>query len=176
MDITELILAQHHEQRRAFALLDEVPRDDTETLDAVWTRLSIFLEVHAEAEERFFYPALLRIGEGPPGKDDDGPAEETEDAVKDHNEIRQAIKKSQQHPAGSDEWWAAVYEARVANSDHMAEEEREDLADFRQHADLQTRHDIGLRFIAFENAHADGVPLHEPDPEQYVAENSRAAD
>ncbi len=172
MDITELILFQHHEQRRTFALLDEIPRDDTETLAAVWKRLTILLEVHAAAEERYFYPRLLEIGEGPPGEDDDGPQDETQDAVKDHNEIRDAIKKSEKHPAGSDEWWAAVYEARESNSDHMAEEEREDLADFRQHADLQTRHDIAVQFIAFENKHADGIAIEEPDPEEYVEQHS----
>lgn len=173
MDITELILFQHHEQRRTFALLDEIPHDHTETLAAVWKRLTILLEVHAAAEERFFYPHLLHVGHGPPGGDDDGPAEETEDAVKDHNEIREAIKKSEQHPAGSDGWWAAVYEARVANSDHMAEEEREDLADFRQHADLQTRHEIAVQFIAFENEHAaGGIPLEQPDPDEYVEKHS----
>ncbi len=172
MDITELILDQHHEQRRTFALLDELPRDDTHALGVVWERLTILLEVHADAEERFFYPRLLELGDGPPGGDDDGPEEEVEDAIKDHNQIRDAIRKADQHPVGSDEWWAGVYEARVANSAHMAEEEREDLADFRQHADLQTRHDIAVQFIAFENQQArDGVPLVNHDPEEYVEQH-----
>ena len=39
MDITTVILDQHHEQRRMFAYLDEIPRDDVETLGAVWKRL-----------------------------------------------------------------------------------------------------------------------------------------
>ena len=171
MDITELILSQHHEQRRLFAALDEVPRDDLETLGALWRRLSAFLEVHAEAEERYFYPAVLRLGHGAPGTDD-GPEEETEDAVKDHNEIREGVRKASAHEVGTDEWWAAVREARVATSDHMAEEEREDLADFRQHADLQTRHEIALKFIAFEAKHWAGVKPVDKEPEEYVAENS----
>ena len=50
MDITDLILADHHEQRRMFALLDEIG-DDPERLAPVWNRLSILLEVHADAEE-----------------------------------------------------------------------------------------------------------------------------
>ena len=33
-----------------------------------WGRLAAFLEVHAEAEERHFYPALLRVGTGAGGK------------------------------------------------------------------------------------------------------------
>ncbi len=66
---------------------------------------------------------------------------------------------------------AAAYAARVAHGDHMAEKEREDLADVRQHADLQTRHDIAVQFIAFENQHAGGIPLEEPDPGDYVEEH-----
>ena len=54
MDITEIIAHQHEEQRRMFAYLEEWPRDDHEGLAAVWTRLAILLETHAEAEERYF--------------------------------------------------------------------------------------------------------------------------
>ena len=64
MDITDLILADHHEQRRMFALLDEIG-DDPERLAPVWNRLSILLEVHADAEEGLFYPCLLDVGEEP---------------------------------------------------------------------------------------------------------------
>jgi hypothetical protein len=35
------------------------------------------------------------------------------------------------------------------NSDHMGEEEREDLADFRRHASLQVRHDLAVEFATF---------------------------
>ncbi|WP_448626109.1 hemerythrin domain-containing protein [Geodermatophilus sp. URMC 64] len=168
MDITEVILHQHGEQRRMFAVLDEMPRDDVAALDAVWGRLQVFLEVHAEAEERFFYPRLLRLGKGNPEGDVD---DEVEDAIKDHNEIRDAVTRSRDHEVGTDEWWTAVWEARKANDDHMAEEEREDLLDFRHHADLQTRHDIAVQFLTFEAEHYAGIPIRDKDPERYVAEN-----
>jgi hypothetical protein len=168
MDITEVILEQHHEQRRAFALLDEMPRDDTAALGAVWGRLEVLLEVHAEAEERFFYPRLLRLGKGNPEGDVD---DEVEDAIKDHNEIRDAVRKARQHEVGTDGWWTAVWDARKANDDHMGEEEREDLLDFRRHADLQTRHDIAVQFLTFEAEHYAGIPIRDKDPERYVADN-----
>jgi hypothetical protein len=168
MDITEVILQQHGEQRRMFAVLDELPRDDPEPLRAVWGRLEVLLEVHAEAEELFFYPRLLRLGKGNPDGDVD---DEVEDAVKDHNEIRDAVRKTRDHQVGADEWWTAVWEARKANDDHMAEEEREDLLDFRHHADLQTRHDIAVRFLTFESRHYAGIPIRDKDPERYVADN-----
>ena len=51
MDITQLILDDHHEQRRLFAILEEIDPADTGILEAIWARLSAFLEVHAAAEE-----------------------------------------------------------------------------------------------------------------------------
>ena len=172
MDITRLILDDHDEQRKMFAILDEIPRDDTDKLGAVWNRLQILLEVHAEAEEQHFYPHLLTVGHGAMGESVDA---ETKDAIKDHNEIRDAIRKALSEQVGSDGWWSAVLEARKQNSDHMAEEEREDLADFRRHAPLELRHRLGVEFAAYEAAHAGGVPIKNDDPEQYVAEHSQAS-
>lgn len=170
MDITELILHDHHEQRRMFAFLDDIDRAHTEALEAIWTRLRILLEVHAEAEETLFYPHLLKIGTGAGGQD--SAASEVRDVIKDHNDIRDAARDVRRHAVGTDDWWQAVVKAREANSDHMAEEEREDLADFRHHADLRLRHDIAVAFATFEAEHAGGIVARDRDPESYVRENS----
>src|SRR4051812_23062176 len=98
MDITQLILDDHHEQRRLFAILEQIDRGDGKALAAIWARLSAFLEVHAEAEERHFYPALLRVGTGAGGKP--SADDETEDAIKDHNEIRDAVAAVAEHKVG----------------------------------------------------------------------------
>jgi len=169
MDITEVILHQHGEQRRMFAQLDEVQRGDTEALGALWSRLAVFLEVHAEGEEKYFYPRVLELGKGNPEGDVD---DEVEDAIKDHDEIRDAVKATEGKQAGSDEWWTAVWEARKANDDHMAEEEREDLLDFRHHAPLQVRHDIPVQFLTYEAEHFAGIPIRDEDPQEYIEQNS----
>ena len=169
MDITQLILDDHHEQRRLFAMLEEVSARDQETLAAIWKRLAAFLEVHAEAEERHFYPALLKLGEGAGGKPT--AAAETQDAIEDHNEIRDAVSAVADHPVGSAKWIAAVAAANKANSDHMGEEERQGLTDFRRHADLETRHRLALEFAVFEAAHVTGVKPVDKDPEAYIAEH-----
>jgi len=165
MDIVELILADHHEQRRMFALLDEIG-DDPALLEPVWRRLAILLEVHADAEERLFYPRLLRVGAGAGGADD--AEDETEDAIRDHDDIRDGIRRAGRHRTGSPEWWQAVTDTRIANSDHMGEEEREALADFRRHASPQARHELGVQFAVYEAAHAGGVPLEDKDPADYI--------
>ena len=78
------------------------------------------------------------------------------------------------HPVGSPEWFAAVAAVNAANGDHMAEEEREGLTDFRREASLQRRHDLAVAFAAFEARHVAGVPPVDQDPEQYVQRAERA--
>lgn len=169
MDITQLILDDHHEQRRLFAMIDDIDRADTASLAAVWKRLSTFLEVHAASEEAIFYPAVLRVGTGAGGRAD--AKDETEDAIEDHNEIRDAVKAVGKFAVGSAEWFDAVDAANKANSEHMGEEEREALTDFRRHASPDERHALGVRFAAYEMAHVTGVDARDLDPKDYVTAN-----
>ena len=166
MDITQLILDDHHEQRRMFAILEQVGSSDTATLGQVWGRLAAFLETHARAEEEIFYPQLLYVGReaGRLGATED----ETLDAIHDHNDIRDAIAAVGGHPVGSPGWLEAVAAVNVANGDHMAEEEREGLTDFRREASLQLRHDLAMAFAAFEARHIAGVTPEDRDPAGYV--------
>ncbi|WP_425309972.1 hemerythrin domain-containing protein [Ammonicoccus fulvus] len=169
MDITEIILNQHDQQRRLFAQIEEWPKDDTEGLSALWQRLAIFLETHAEGEERYFYPHLLKKGEGAADADDGTVQGEVEDAVKDHNKIRDAVRRAEEATVGSDEWWQAVTDADVANSDHMGEEERQDLRDFRANASLEQRHEIAVQFLRFEAlTAARGITPVDKDADRYV--------
>jgi hypothetical protein len=58
------------------------------------------------------------------------------------------------------------------NGDHMAEEEREGLTEFRRKVALTERHALAVRFVAFEARHITGVRPVDKDPEQYVRDNS----
>lgn len=166
MDITQLILDDHAEQRRLFALLEEIDPADVASLTAVWQRLATFLEVHAEAEEKIFYPALLRVGRR------EGEGEQVEHeakhAINDHNKIRDAVAAVAGLAVGSEDWRAAVAKVNEENGDHAAEEEREGLTSFRNVAPLDLRHDLGVEFIAYEVRHIDGVVAVDKDPEQWV--------
>jgi hypothetical protein len=173
LDITQLILDDHHEQRRLFAILEQIDRRDTSTLGDVWARLAAFLEVHAAAEEEVFYPELLRVG-GRAGRL--GAAEEeTLDAIHDHNDIRDAIAAVAGHEVGSDAWYGAIGAVNLANGDHMAEEEREGLTDFRREAGLQLRHDLAVAFTAFEARHFAGIEPVDRDPAAYVRQAEQAS-
>ena len=102
-DITSLIMDDHEWFRRQFALLDDAT--STEDLEAVWTPLATRLDTHAEAEETIFYPVLLALG-----KQD--PEEETDDAIRDHNKIRDAVAEAAKHRVGTQVWFEAVGRAR----------------------------------------------------------------
>lgn len=166
MDITQLIVDEHNEQRRLFAMIEDVGPDHPKTLTAIWGRLRDLLDAHAEAEERIFYPVLLAQGKG--AADADSAEDETEDAIKDHNEIRDAGAKVDPLEPGSKEWFAAVAETDRVNSDHMAEEERQGLADMRLNISVEERHRLGILFAEFMNHHRDGVQVVDKDPETYV--------
>jgi hypothetical protein len=170
MDITQLIADDHAEQRRLFALIDELASADRDALSAVWTRLRILLDTHALAEERFFYPELLKLGRG---ADNESPAEETRDAIKDHNEIRDTAAKIDREDLGSPDWFQAVAACNKANSDHMAEEERQGLTDFRRHVDLGLRQRLGAQFLRFESEHLTGTGVKpvDRDADAYILEN-----
>jgi Hemerythrin HHE cation binding domain len=173
VDITQLILDDHFEQRRLFAMIEQADGAGPGVLGVMWERLSAFLEVHAQAEEEFFYPQLLRIGliTGRLRNTED----ETLDAISDHNEIRDTIADVAGHDVGSPGWHAAVAAVNKANGEHMAEEEREGLTDFRRAAALQLRHELALAFAAFEARHFAGVRPVDKDPAAYVRHAEEAA-
>jgi hypothetical protein len=172
LDITQLILDDHAEQRRLFAMLEQIDTSDKDSLAAIWKRLSTFLEVHAETEEKVFYPAFLRVGQKAGEKEDT--EEETLDAIKDHNEIRDAVAAVVGESVGTSAWLKAVAAANKANGDHMAEEEREGLTHFRQQASLELRHKLAVQFAAYETAHVTGVKPVDKDPEKWVEEHGQA--
>jgi len=168
MDITQLILEDHHEQRRLFAMLEQVG-SDVPALTAIWSRLSKHMEAHVQGEEEIFYPELLKSGRNANGGN--SAADETLDAIKDHNEIRDGMVAVSAQAVGTEAWFAAVKQVNEANSDHMGEEEREGLTDFRRAAPLDLRHALAVRFAAFEASHVGGVTTVDKDPAQYVSTN-----
>ena len=169
-DITELILDEHEWFRRQFAALDDLQAQqplDVEAVRRLWQPLADKLDVHAIAEERIFYPQLLRFG--------DDPEDETLDAIGDHNDIRDGVRDANQLPAGTVEWWEAVGRARRANDEHMGEEEREGLSDFRLNAPSGLRAALGVQFAEFLQAHRTtaGLDVSDKDPEEYVRDVER---
>jgi Hemerythrin HHE cation binding domain len=164
LDITSLILDDHEWFRRQFAALDDA-RGPHE-LAKIWEPLATRLDTHAQAEETVFYPALLKKGEDA--------EDEAEDAIRDHNKIKEAVADARRHEVGSAEWFAAVGRARAENTEHLGEEEDEGLPDFRKHAGWELRTRLGELWLEFYAQHPDGKGIRtgDVDPDRYLEENS----
>lgn len=174
-DVCDLILDDHEVFRRRFAELDELRAagSDAAACSGVWTPVAALLEVHAAAEEELFYPRLLAEGEQ---SESDEAEEQTRDAVNDHNDIRDAIKRAHGAEAASDEWWQAVLDARAKNSDHIAEEERGALPNLRLNTSSEERRKLGERWVEFraEHAMARGLDLSDKDTDRYLRRHGAA--
>lgn len=168
MDIVDCILADHDRQRRLFAALEQA-RGNPDALGKIFGHLKDFLEAHAAAEERHFYPELLKLGQG--ALDSPSSEDTTDDAIGDHNEIAEAAKEAMQHQPGSAAWWKCVDEAHLHNSKHLSEEERQGLTDFRRNVPLEKRVELGIAYLAFEADHASGYERREKNPDTYIREH-----
>ena len=167
-DITMLILDDHAWFREQFAKLDELQaqtQSNPTALQRVWRPLADKLDVHAYIEEKIFYPQLLQRGTA-------DPEGETLDAIGDHNEIRDGVRDANAAAVGTERWWAAVGRTRVANDDHMGEEEREGLSDFRRNAPIGLREALGRQYSEFMAQHptTKGLSIIDRDPQRYVEE------
>lgn len=172
-DIIDLIYSDHDWLRRQFFLLDDAKSNDE--LAAIWDVLGKRLDTHAEAEETVFYPALLKVGGADdPGNPEGDPKDETDDAIGDHNHIRDAVRDAGKHEVGSEEWFAAVFKARSENGEHLDEEEREAMPDFIKSATLDLRHELGMKWLEFYSKHqaGKGITGDDKDPETYIEQNS----
>jgi Hemerythrin HHE cation binding domain len=165
-DITVLIQADHDWFRGQFARLDSLRVQtpvNISALERVWRPLADKLDVHAYIEEKIFYPQLLKRGT-------DDPEGETLDAIGDHNDIRDGVRDANAAQVATEEWWAAVGRTRSANDDHMGEEERDGLPDFRRNAPIGLREALGRQYDEFMAEHptTEGLPIVDRDPESYV--------
>ena len=165
-DIIDLIYEDHDWFRRRFFYLDQARTDDE--LRAIWEPLATRLDTHAEIEEAVFYPALLKKGEA------GDPEDETEDAVRDHNKIRDAVREARRHEVGTPEWYEAVGKARTENGEHLDEEEREAMPDFLKSASAELRHELAMKWLRryAEHPAGRGIDDSDRDVEEYLEENT----
>jgi hypothetical protein len=165
-DIVDLLYADHDWLRRQFFYLDYAT--SVAEMTAVWSVLATRLDTHADAEETVFYPALLKKGTG------GDPEDETDDAIHDHNEIRDAVAEAGTHQVGSTGWFEAVGKARTENGKHLDEEEREAIPDFIKSTTPEQRHGLAMQWLQFYAEHqaGAGVNTKDKDAQDYIEANS----
>ncbi len=144
----------HAEQRRLFAIIEEMPPARTRS-----ARGHLGASSGAARHARAGGGAVLL-----PGASEDRPRRgRRKSGRRDARTRSRTITRSGtrrrpsiEHEAGLGQWFKAVAAANKANSDHMAEEERQGLTDFRRHADRDCVIRLASQFIRFESEHLTG--------------------
>lgn len=143
-DVVDLILEDH---RRFEQLLRQL-RDSTSDRDAVRTAFATLHVAHAEAEEKFVYPALRR-------KDaiDEHEAEHGQEEHAEGNEKLLAVLELD--ATDGEEFDEAVEQLVTAVNHHLTEEELTILNPAREDVDGELRAALGEKFAGERNAQID---------------------
>lgn len=117
MEVFELLKADHEKVSGIMEKIDETTERGIKTREELFTQLKNELDLHAELEEQYFYPALEE-------------AEETHDitleAYEEHNLVKQLLAELESE-AKDQEQWTAKFTVLKENVEHHVEEEEGEL-------------------------------------------------
>jgi len=124
-------------------------------LGSVWERVAEFIEFHIDAEEEICYLAVFRTAQGG--------LEQMDDAIADHDDIREALLEARLHAVTSQVWWQAVTAVLRTCRGQLARYERGPLAEFGLQADPALPNLLCHQWTSFTTARArDDRPGHAP--------------
>ncbi|MDC6352869.1 MULTISPECIES: hemerythrin domain-containing protein [unclassified Robiginitalea] len=115
MNIYEAIRQDHDLQR---SLLDQLleTSGDTSTRRTIFSKLKKELQVHADAEERFFYVPLIKK---------DATQEMARHGVAEHHEIDELVERLEETPFDSPGWLTLCKSLQEQVEHHLADEEKQ---------------------------------------------------
>jgi Hemerythrin HHE cation binding domain len=143
-DVVDLILADH----RLFEDLLHLLRDKTKDRAAVRAGLADVLVAHAEAEEQYVYPTLVRQR----AVDEEEVEHGRHEHLEGHERLLDLLEVDDVQSEDFDE---AIEELTLALAHHLDEEEREILNPARTGVPESTRLELGQDFAAERNRQLD---------------------
>jgi hemerythrin superfamily protein len=117
MNVFTLLKQDHQTVADLLDKIDKTTERGTKTREELFARVKSELDVHAQVEEKIFYPALEN-------------ADETRDitleAYEEHRLVKQLLAELEQMPK-DDEQWTAKFTVLKENVEHHVEEEEGEL-------------------------------------------------
>ncbi|HKP95582.1 MAG TPA: hemerythrin domain-containing protein [Fibrobacteria bacterium] len=129
MDVYKLLHEDHIKVKSLFKELEDTTERAVKTREHLFANLKMELTLHAEAEERFFYPRLE-----PPKETH----ELTLEALEEHKVVKTLLAELDEDDKGTEEWAAKLTVLRE-NVEHHVKEEEEEL--FRKAKAVLSRED-----------------------------------
>jgi hemerythrin superfamily protein len=131
MDAITLLTKDHEKVDGLFKKLEKDGFDQPDVISEIVTELT----VHAEIEEEHFYPRVKPKGV----------AEEVEEGVEEHGEIKSLVERVKAAEAGSTEMEIALTELMAMVRHHVEEEEGEMFPEVRDNLDQSELEELGRR-------------------------------
>ena len=145
MDAFELLKKDH---KKVSQLFKEIEAASGQTKKQIFARLKTALDVHANVEERIFYPALENKEEA---------RDITLEAYEEHKVVKDLLGELESSNAPEDEWDAKLTVLKENVEHHVEEEEGELFSKARQALSKQEIEELGVEMEA-EKASQLGGP------------------
>ena len=146
MDAFELLKKDH---KKVAQLFEEIEAASGQTKKQLFSRLKGELEVHAQVEERIFYPALENKEEA---------RDITLEAYEEHKVVKDLLGELASNSAPEDEWDAKLTVLRENVEHHVEEEEGELFSKARQALSKKAIEQIGADMEAAKGNQQSAVP------------------
>jgi hypothetical protein len=117
MEVFELLKADHEKASGIMEKIDQTTERGIKTREELFTQLKSELDLHAELEEQYFYPAL---------EEADETRDITLEAYEEHKLVKQLLAELEAEPK-DDEQWTAKFTVLKENVEHHVEEEEGEL-------------------------------------------------
>jgi iron-sulfur cluster repair protein YtfE (RIC family) len=117
MDVFELLKGDHEKVSGILEKIDQTTERGLKTREELFSQLKSELDLHAQVEEQFFYPAL---------EEADETREITLEAYEEHDLVKQLLRELESE-SKDDEQWTAKFTVLKENVEHHVEEEEGEL-------------------------------------------------
>ena len=117
MDVYQLLKQDHQKAKQLFEKLGDTSDGAEKTRERLFAQLKDELELHAQVEEKHFYPAL---------RDNKETKDLVNEALEEHKEMKMGLKDLDAAEK-TDESWAEKLAELKANVEHHVEEEETEL-------------------------------------------------
>jgi hypothetical protein len=162
MDAFELLKKDH---KKVSQLFKEVEAASGQTKKQIFARLKTELDVHANVEERIFYPALENKKEA---------REITLEAYEEHKVVKDLLAELESGNAPEDEWDAKLTVLKENVEHHVEEEEGELFSKARQALSKQELEELGVEMEAEKASQLGRAARPEPGTRAAGKDSTRA--
>ena len=146
MNLYDMLQKDHERVQELFLRLEGTGESDIAGREQIFSALRHELDIHSQAEEKFFY-SLLR-----------GEADTRElvlESLDDHKDVKKRLEALDSMDKGSAEWIAALHACRGIVERHVAEEESELFPRARKALDEDAAAGVAEDIEAFKESHAE---------------------